>query len=254
MCRKLFLIMVCWLAAFLAVDGPVSAAELLDMEVNPASLQVNAFFTGGQVAVSGRIPAQADAVVEITGPVVKEVYDLKGRVGPFWMTKQTIHLENAPSLYALLSPAGDQWERLLPELGLGFDRLKTGLHLSHTESPGDEILTMFMDLKKSEGLYVGKEGAVTYGEEKDGFRSFKGVFDFPSATIIGDYTVKVTVIEDGAMEGAFIKELPVREIGFVKLIDDLSKNRRLTYGIFAVLIALFTGGIMGFLFKGGGSH
>ena len=48
--------------------------------------------------------------------------------------------------------------------------------------------------------------------------------------------------------------LAVHQIGFTRMVDDLATHQRLIYGVFAVLIALFTGGVMGLLFKGGGGH
>ena len=204
--------------------------------------------------ISGRVPVSSEVVIEIVGPVVTAQYDIKGRVGPFWMSRQKVHLENVPSLYGLLTPAGGNWAEELSGLNLGFETLKTGIEVSQTEQSRDEILKMFMDLKKSEGLYSENFGAVTYDAEKDGFKTFHGVYDFPSSTATGKYTIKASMIENGAAAGEYVKEFPVRETGFVKIINELATNRRLVYGIMAVVIALITGGVMGLLFKGGGSH
>ena len=128
--------------------GPGLAAGSLEMVVEPPNLDVDMFFTGGRVNITGLIPAGDDVIIELTGPVVKVQYDIKGRVGPFWMNRQTVHLEKVPSLYALLVPAGDGWEEKLPELGLGFGQLKKGIEVGRTELSPEEIMEMYMDPEK----------------------------------------------------------------------------------------------------------
>ena len=58
-------------------------------------------------------------MIEILGPEANDLYDLKGRVGPFWMTREKVQLENAPQLYMLLLPQGQDWERKAALAGLG---------------------------------------------------------------------------------------------------------------------------------------
>ena len=252
--RTIFIAFFCCLALWLPAAGPVRSAGFSGMEIQPAHLDVDTFFTGGRVTITGRVPAASEVAIEITGPAVNAQYDIKGRVGPFWMTRQNVHLENAPALYALLTPAGSEWEQRLPGLGLGYAKMKSDLHISQTDLPNEDILKMFMNLKESEGLYSENSGAVSYTDERDGSKEFRAVYDFPSSTAPGNYAITATLLENGRAAGEVSKEFKVRETGFVKLIDEMATNQRLAYGILAVLIALFAGGIMGVLFKGGGSH
>jgi uncharacterized protein (TIGR02186 family) len=250
-----YLLCLCFgLMILLLASGPAISAESPDLRIEPNHLDVNTFFTGGEVTITGRAPAQADVVVEITGPMVDAQYDIKGRVGPFWMNRQKVHLKNTPSLYALLTPDGEKWEERLSALGVGFEKLKDSIQVSDSEISKADIVQMFMKLKESEGLYGEDFGAVTYGSEKDGVKTFTADYKFPSSTLTGSYAIKAVLVENGATQSESFAKLSVREIGFIKFIDKLASNQRLVYGVLAVVIALFTGAIMGVLFKGGGGH
>jgi len=252
--RIILIIYFCSLGLGVWTTQPALSLEPMVMEIKPMNLTVDTFFAGGRIDIRGRIPALTDVVIEIIGPVVNTKCDVKGRVGPFWMTRQTVHLENVPGLYALLVPEGSEWEQQIQELGLGFDKLKTSLQVSPSELSEEEIQKMFVNLKKSEGLYSEEFGAVTYSTEHDGAKSFQSAYNFPSSTPTGAYLIKAIILKNGVTARELTREYLVREKGFVKLIDDLASNQRLLYGTLAVLIALLAGGLMGILFKGGRSH
>ena len=113
---------------------------------------------------------------------------------------------------------------------------------------------MFLELKKSEGLYVVEDNAVAYAAAENGLRRFTAICHFPRSTAAGSYTIKATTIKNGAKGVELSRSFLVDEVGFARLVYDLATNQRLVYGILAVVIALFAGAVMGFLFKGGGRH
>jgi hypothetical protein len=113
---------------------------------------------------------------------------------------------------------------------------------------------MFLELKKSEGLYVVEDNAVAYAAANNGLRRFTAVCHFPRSTVAGNYTIKATEIINGAKGMELSRSFTVDEVGFSRLVYDLATNQRLVYGILAVVIALFAGAVMGLLFKGGRSH
>jgi hypothetical protein len=142
---------------------------------------VNTFFTGGEVTITGRAPAQADVVLEITGPMVDAQYDIKGRVGPFLDESAKGALEkHAEFVCPADSRMGEKWEERLSALGVGFEKLKDSIQVSDSEISKADIVQMFMKLKESEGLYGEDFGAVTYGSEKDGVKTFTADYKFPS--------------------------------------------------------------------------
>jgi len=77
---------------------------------------------------------------------------------------------------------------------------------------------------------------------------------FPSSTTAGTYAIKATTIANGVCGQELSREVTVREAGFVKMVNDLASNQRLSYGVGAVVIALLAGALTGIIFKRGGSH
>jgi len=230
------------------------SAEPDKLSVQPAVLDIGTFYSGGQVKISGEVPKGQDVVVEVAGPVANGEFDLKGRVGPFWMTNGRAEMDGAPVMYALLLPGGRDWQRKASSLGLGLEKLRNKVAIQSATVPPDKFFNMFLELKKSEGLYVVEDNAIAYAAEDNGHRRFTAVCRFPRSTAAGNYTIKATAIKNGAKGMELSRSFLVDEVGFARLVYDLATNQRLTYGILAVVIALLTGAVMGFLFKGGGRH
>ena len=157
-------------------------------------------------------------------------------------------------MYVLLLPGGADWQAKASDLGLDLRQLRKNIELSSNSLPPDKLFDLFLELKKSEGLYVINENTVTYASAENGKRRFTAVCHFPRSTATGRYTIKATAVAGNGTGLTQSANLEVREIGFTRMVDDLSTNKRLLYGILAVIIALFTGGLMGIVFKGGGGH
>ena len=229
-------------------------AESGKLTIQPEVLDIGTFYSGGQVTISGEVPRRQDVIVEIAGPAANGQFDLKGRVGPFWMTNGKAEMDGAPAMYVLLLPGGQDWHRKVSSLGIGLEKLRNKVEIQSTSVPPNKLFNMFLELKKSEGLYVVKDNAITYAAAKNGLRRFTAVFRFPRSTAAGNYTIKATAITNGAKGMELSRKLFVTEVGFARLVYDLATNQRLAYGILAVAIALFAGAVMGLLFKGGGRH
>jgi hypothetical protein len=254
MARFMFITLLC---CTILIAGPVAAARAAlpaTLSLSQEFMDVDTFFSGGRVTIDGVIGSDDDVALEIIGPVVDGIYDVKGRIGGLWMTRYKIHLGSTPSLYTLLLPPGAQWVNKSAALGLGVDNLKQTLSFGGDKLPADDIFNMFVQLKRSEKLYGQIADAVSYAPAAGGQKHFTATFMFPSSTTAGTYTIRATPIHDGHLGSAVSRTLTVREVGFIKLVNELASNRRLIYGVSAVLIALVSGGIMGFIFKGGGSH
>ena len=229
-------------------------AESDILTVKPEVLDIGTFYSGGQVMISGEVPNGQEIIVEIAGPAANGQFDLKGRVGPFWMTSGRAELDGAPAMYILLLPGSRDWQRKASALGLGLEKLRRKIVIQSTTVPPDDLFNMFVEMKKREGLYLVKDNAVTYAAAKNGLRRFTAVFRFPRSTAAGNYTIKVTTVVNGAKGMEQSRSFRVDEVGFARLVYDLATNQRLAYGILAVAIALFAGAVMGLLFKGGGRH
>ena len=248
-----FLILI---IASLGMTSQVRAAQdAAGVTVQPEVINVDSFFSGSELTVSGDIKAADDVIIEIYGRDATHDFEEKGRVAGFWMTTGKVKLENIPSLYVMMAPEGKDWTEKAESYGLGMARVKSHLVISETHLEPDTVFSMFVKLKKSEELYQENPGSVTYAPVKDGMKHFVGVCKLPSSVSLGDFTVKATVISNGIPGQEMQSKFTVREVGFVKLVNELASNQRITYGVSAVIIALAAGLLMGVLFRqGGGSH
>lgn len=249
-----FTILLCCFGVMTALSAPAFGGEPVSLAVSPDILHVDTFFSGGKVTIDGEIPDGDEVLIEIMGPKVDELFNIKGRVGPFWMTREKVHLNDAPRLYRLLLPKGENWLKQAAELGLGVDELKKRIHISGSAMSTDEIFNLFVRLKDSEHLYGETLEAISYSPGPNQRRHFSAEYRFPASTAAGLFTIKATSVSNGARGPEFSHDVRVDEIGFVKLVNDLASNQRLVYGVGSVLIALFAGAVMGFIFKGGGGH
>lgn len=252
--RMVLILWLCFSCFTIGITEPAWAAHSREFAIRPDVLDIGTFYSGGRVNISGEVSDGQDVIIEIAGPAVNDQFDIKGRVGPFWMNRDKAEMDGAPSMYALFLPGGPDWERKASSLGLGFDMLKRKMAIQSAALSTDDLFHMFLELKKDQGLYVEKTDAVTYAPAEDGRRQFSTVYYFPRSTSAGIYTIKATTIANGVKIKEQSHRFTVDEVGFIRLVDDLATNRRLGYGILAVVIALFTGALMGLLFKGGGSH
>jgi hypothetical protein len=224
------------------------------LSIRPEILDIGTFYSGGMIRISGNAPSGQDVVIEITGPAADNQFDIKGKVGPFWMTQDKAEMDGAPAMYVLLLPGGSEWTQKAAAQGLGLANLRSKVTIQSSTLPDSDLFEMFLKLKKDQDLYVEKENAITYETADDGSRRFSAVYRFPRSTSAGSYSIRATTIADGVKERVRMRPFQVDEVGFIHLVDNLATNRRLVYGVLAVVIALFTGAIMGLLFKGGGSH
>jgi len=251
--RLFMLLLVC--SGFLALLAETAwAADSGELTIQPDVLNIGTFYSAGEVTITGEVAGEQDVLVEIAGPTSNGQFDLKGRVGPFWMTRGKAEMDGAPAMYVLLLPGGQDWHSKASVLGLGLDKLRNKISIQSAELPADDLFNMFVKLKKSEGLYAEQDNAVAYAPAKDGRRRFTAVYHFPRSTTTGKYQIKATAVANGAKVEELSHGFLVEEVGFVRLVSDLATNQRVTYGVLAVVIALFAGAVMGLLFKSRGSH
>ena len=231
------------------------ALETIDLKIKPSGLALNTFFSGETALFSGEINKNQDVALEIVGPSVKSAFNVMGRIGPFWMNRDQAEIENAPGFYVLLLPEQGAWRDNLGALDLGLGKYEKDVKIEAGENEPEKIFNLFVELKESEGVFNEQPGAVKYEAGSDGKKLFNASFDFPSSTSLGLYQVRAVIIENGARVGTIVKDFPVQETGFVKLVHNMALNQGLLYGVLSVLIALFTGLVMGVLFrKSGGAH
>ncbi|HZE20755.1 MAG TPA: TIGR02186 family protein [Desulfobaccales bacterium] len=240
--------------ALIGVLPAQAAAPILTL--TPATVKIGTFFTGDEVSVLGAIPAGTEAVLEVVGSSAEETLMRKGRRGGLWMNVGKIMVQDAPSLYLVLSTAKPLLTSPPPDASWGYGALEKRLSFSGSIEPSErqEFLKQFLQLKEEEHFYASLPGALKVEPASGRETPVKGSFLLPTITKPGTYKVTLSVIQAGKVVSSTSADLKVEMVGFPAVLASLAYQHGATYGVLAVVIAIVTGFAMGFIFKGGGGH
>jgi len=246
------------LSAVLTLMGlsQTSLAADISMTMTPAAVEIGTFYNGTSVMVEGRIPANAEAVVRVSGAGEELHLKKKGKVaGILWMNTGDVTLENAPNVYMVYTPKEITDLDISPARQLGFPALKDRIAVAPASEDKDFIVGEFIKLKKKEALYTVNDETVKYGQVSNGMKTFSVKVAVPPRMKQGPYKIDLGVVQDGKLAGIISKDLQVKLIGFPAQLSKLAFGKPITHGVMAVLIAIAAGLFMGVVFKGkGGAH
>uniref|UniRef100_A0A7C3ZCV4 Transmembrane protein n=1 Tax=Desulfobacca acetoxidans TaxID=60893 RepID=A0A7C3ZCV4_9BACT len=244
-----------WILAGLLVlvlTGSVRA-ESVSVQVTPDVIEISSFYQGAEIALTGSIPAGYQAVAEVTGPARQERLMRKGRRGPLWMNVGELTVSGAPSLYLVSSSEAGLLTGDSPwGLKALAQRLTLGGQVEDREKA--KFTEQFLELKQSESLYGAWPGGLQTSPAEDGRVKVTGKFWLPANVKPDTYKVCLIAVQEGKAAGRQCADLPIKMVGFPALLMTLAFEHAALYGILAVVIAIVTGFIMGYLFKGGGGH
>jgi uncharacterized protein (TIGR02186 family) len=229
--------------------GASARPEPTPLTMEPAHVEIGLLYSGVDLTVSTEREPGVELAVLVTGPVSDlTLRERARRWGLFWAPAGEVHLEGVPSLYLLrtttalesLAPAG-----VLDDLGLGYPALRAALG----PETRDDLFRELIVLKESEGLF-----STTLASDEDreepaaGGSSFATTLHIPARAPATTYSVWVFAFRDGQLVTRISETLELEKAGFVAFVSSLAEAHGLAYGIFAVVIAVAAGLLVGFLF------
>jgi len=225
--------------------GEVSLALASD------TINITTFYNGTTLAASGTVPADADVVIEVSGPRKNVPLKVKGKVAGFlWMNKTDVELENTPAVYMVYTPAG--LHDGLEKLGVGYRALVNDIAIEPESADKAFVFAEYVKLMEKAGVYAINKDAISYAPMDNGMKKYTLTLGIPPKMNAGDYTVRVLAVRQGEVVDQAQQNLHIQLTGLPKIIAKLAFEHSLLYGIMAVFIAVATGLIIGMLFKGGG--
>jgi len=236
--------------------SPVSAAAL-SLQVMPNTLPITESFRGAPLSISADITAGANAVVELKGDAHEAHLLRKGRRGGLWMNVGEVEVHGAPSLYLAMSTDPEILASQGNQGRWGYPALQKKVEFSGVLPKGGAALLFeqLVKLKEDEGLYGVFPGSLKKSIGSGGRAKVEGQFMLPSNLPPGKYRVTLSVVNSGSVLDKQSAELTVRMAGLTAIMASLAHEHALLYGVLSVVIAVLTGFIMGFVFKGkGGAH
>ena len=231
-------------------------AEPLGFRVEPRGLRITESFHGGSVAVSAEIPKGAQAVVEIKGRAHEADLVRKGRRWGLWMSVGEVTVDEAPSLYLVMSTDPKMLSEKDPGDRWGYGALRDEVKFSgRIPKAGSAFLfDQFVKLKESQGLYGLFPGALKVVGTHGDTVAVKGNFRVPGNIKPEKYQVKLLVLSNGKIVERRDIEFPVEMKRVAAFLVNLAYKHGTLYGLLAVFIAMVTGFLMGYLFKGKRAH
>jgi uncharacterized protein (TIGR02186 family) len=237
--------------------GDARAATNLRVAMHPEQIRMGAGYDGAQVLLTGKLPADAAALVRVVGPAEHARLKEKGRaLGVLWMNMGSVEIANAPNVFLLYLP--EEGGDILaaggaPEVGL--QGLHKQVEIVAADADKDALFDEFVKLKEKTGLYGTFADAIQYGPAEGDLKPFKATLALPAALPQGRYSVQVLAVANGAVTASDDLVLDAHEVGLPSWISTFAFDHGTLYGIFAVVVAVIAGLLTGIIFRGeGGAH
>jgi hypothetical protein len=130
-------------------------------------------------------------------------------------------------------------------MGIGYPALRAMLGAETREDLVRELIV----LKESEGLFsVTVATSEGRGSPSPGDPSFRSVVHVPARAAASAYSVRLCAFREGRLVSRAEGTFEIEEAGFVAFVSSLAESHGLAYGIFAVVVAIVSGLLVGFLF------
>jgi uncharacterized protein (TIGR02186 family) len=226
-------------------DTGQTGARSIPLIVEPTRIEIGLLYSGADVTVTAETGPDTEVAVLLTGPSSELVMrEQARRWGLFWAPAGEVSFESVPTLYRLrttvepeqLAPAP-----LLDELGIGYASLTKRLG---AESRADLARELIL-LKESEGLF---SSTVTPAESVSGDELFRTRVHVPARAPAGSYVVRIFAFRERRLTGRAEETVELEQAGFVAFVSSLAKTHGLAYGIFAVVVAVAAGLLVGVVF------
>lgn len=237
-------------------------AEGLVTDLSSHVIEITSQFSGAELLIFGAIDreipmddgghgvviegADYDVVVVVRGENQDMIIRRKEKVGAIWVNRSHQEVQDIPGYYALATtrPLRDILPKdLQEENNLGLDYIS--ISFSHTMGDEEQLAYRqgFIRNMKARGLYFYSEDKVSILKEI----LFRAALKFPANMPVGDYRAEVYLIRDGEILRKEVTPLLVDKQGLERLIYNFAHDYPAAYGITAIIIALFSGWLGGFL-------
>jgi uncharacterized protein (TIGR02186 family) len=223
-----------------------------ELTVSPGVIRVDAFYKGTEITVGAVLPAGCDgAVVKIQGKDEALELRRKGRVSFIWLNVDDVTVSGAPSVYILNASApldAIATAEAQRDLLLGYDALKRHMDIRAKITRAETDFSELIQLKEHNGSYRLSETAQLLPAGDSAGRAFRAVVPVPPVMPSGDYRVRLYYFKDRVLLGEAGAALRVEMGGFPGYLHALAFNHPAAYGVFACIIAMATGIVMGLVF------
>jgi uncharacterized protein (TIGR02186 family) len=241
-----------------AASEPIDMPESFEIGLSTDTVVITSSFSGTRLVVfgalddaDGRIRRQGgyDIIVALEGPKVPVVVREKERVLGLWINRGSERFDAVPASYALAATkrlTDIAPEAILEKISIGIENLRIGLGAGAGGGPNrDEYATALRRIRSDRGLYNQTFGTVEFVSPS----LFRAELSLPANLPVGKHQARAFLFRTGAFVAERSGTLWVVKSGFENRVFALAKTYGLLYGIFAVVLAIFTGWLGRVMFK-----
>jgi uncharacterized protein (TIGR02186 family) len=222
-----------------ATAAPADSGLLTNLE--SGHVKITTGFTGQHVFVFGSTARPGDIVIRVTSPDETQALSRKGRVGPFWIKRGKMLIENVPGLVYLLSnrPLDEIADRaVLDRHGLTFHSTLASARIDGEPAKEyEDWQAAFERLKRKQGLFRKLERDVRL----EGGRLFSADFPLPAKLPIGAYRLEVYAFRNGVLIARNKSTLLVDEVGIERWLSGVALRHSVAFGVLFTLLAVALG-------------
>lgn len=256
------------LAVLLAFAGSVSGASAISggvgLHTEPQVLERTLFSTPSHtLTITGSCPQGSQVVLKIVSPNRDYRLNKTGKgLGFVWLPVGHAEVKDIPGMYAILSsakvssilsPAAQKEAGLSP----GFEDVFRTCEVRFENDPPRgsiaglrrEYISGLVRIFKDAGLYQNLEGAVTIEDNR-----FTAKLVHPAAAPLGEYAIFCYAVRDGKAILLCQDRFLVSSSGLADWLATKARTNPAVYGVFAALMAVAVGLLVGVVFGRGAGH
>lgn len=241
------LLLLCLIPSASSAQRTRLAAALIDGQV-----LVTSKFNGAKITMFGAVQNNhdkaPDIVVLVRGPDRPAWISKRYKIAGMWVGQSRIKFQAAPTFFAIVSNRPINEVAPNDTLRLYGLTAQSQLDVAADYSKNPELNAMkdaYVEERQRQNLYITDPKAVQYFEGG----LFRADIKMPDLTPPGLYTVKVMVFKNRRPIDSSLSTLVVSKVGIERTIYRFSRDHRVIYAAFGVLLAIGAGFITSRIFS-----
>lgn len=235
------------LLLFAAPAAAPAQAESIVAGLSQNRVSITADFDGSEILVYGAVKRDSPApegrievIVTVEGPPTPVTIRKKDRRAGIWINTEAVHVDAAPSFYAvattgplqsILSDTEDLRYRIT------LDRVIRAVGAATETGDPAEFIAAMERIRISERRYRILQGAVEFTENT----LFRADIVLPANLTEGEYRVRMFLTRDGRVIDAQDRVIGVRKEGLERFLFNLAHDQPLIYGLLSLILAVGAG-------------
>ena len=226
-----------------SLNTVLNAEDNIIGDLSQNSVSINATFEGSSILIFGAIkrdnstqPKTSDIIIEVIGPNQVATLRKKKKILGIWVNSEAIPIKSVPSFYTAFYTKTIEKILTIDEI----NRLGIGLRKSIKSSFKDEdiqIVKAISRIKSNDGSYLTATPAIVFNQET----LFSARVELPANLTEGDYKTRIHLVQNQKVTDSTESKIKVRKIGLERWLFSTAHNSPLLYGIFSIVLALFSG-------------